>query len=257
MEPFKLISWNIACRMEARTRQLAWIASEKADILALQEVIRADDLQDRLFKLGFKYFESTKPTGGRKKLVAVASREPFDKISIFHVPHPERALSCKMSLKSKVIELHCVHVPPGEQYKGIKIKFLEGITKGISARKRPQVLVGDFNCPQFMEPMVTWAEELKNGAWEIQETCKGIAGKRWAAAERSILCPRKNMTDAFKFINGKAAPPTYVTKAKGGGNTFDHMILSKSIMPSTIRVATHALQVGLSDHAALVAECKI
>jgi len=45
-----------------------------------------------------------------------------------------------------------------------------------------------------------------------------------------------------------------VTKAKGGGNTFDHMIASRSIMPSTIRLATRVLEAELSDHAALVAE---
>jgi exonuclease III len=60
----------------------AWIKSERADVLALQEVVRASDLQKRLFALGFKHFAFTEPTKHRKKtkrrkkFVAIASREP-------------------------------------------------------------------------------------------------------------------------------------------------------------------------------------
>ena len=95
----KLISWNIAGRVKARSAQLEWIASEQADILALQEVAGASDLRHRLFDLGFKCFASTEPMDGRKKLVAIASREPFRVIPAFAVPHPERAISCRISLR--------------------------------------------------------------------------------------------------------------------------------------------------------------
>jgi endonuclease/exonuclease/phosphatase family protein len=73
----KLISWNIGWRVKARGEQLEWIAKEQADVVALQEVARASELQQKLFELGFEHFECTKPTAGRKKLVAIASREPF------------------------------------------------------------------------------------------------------------------------------------------------------------------------------------
>lgn len=252
----KLISWNIAGRVKARSAQLEWIASEQADVLAVQEVARSSDLRQRLSALGFEYFASTEPMDGRNKLVAIASREPFRIISTFAVPHPERAISCLISLRSKEVELQCVHVPPGSSYGRIKIEFLEAVTSGLSTRERPQLLVGDFNCPQSMEPVVvTWAQRRgKDGGWQLQKTCKGVAGRRWDAAERSILCPRRDMTDAFIFLNGAAIAHSYVTKAKGGGNSFDHMIASFSIMPSTIRLATSVLDAELSDHAALVAE---
>jgi exonuclease III len=252
----KLISWNIAGRVKDRGAQLEWIASERPDFLALQEVRNASDLQQRLSTLGFKSFASTEPTGGRNKLVAIASREPFKVISIFAVPHPERAISCRISLTGEEVELHCVHVPPGSQYGRIKIEFLEAVTKRLSTRKRPQLLVGDFNCPQLIQPeVVTWAQTLgKDGEWRLQKTCMGIPGTRWDQAERSILCPRSEMKDAFRFLNGAAIAQSYVTKAKGGGNQFDHMIASVSIMPSTIRLATSVQDAELSDHAALVAE---
>lgn len=252
----KLISWNVAGQVRARNAQLKWIASEKADVLALQEVVGAPDLRKKLSALGFEHFASTKPTDGRHKLVAIASREPFRVISSFAVPHRERAISCRISLGSKEVELHCVHVPPGSSYGRIKIKFLEAVTKGLSTRNRPQLLVGDFNCPQVMgRKVVTWAQRLgKDGRWQLQRTCMGIAGERWDAAERSILCPRADMADAFRFLHPAAKAHSYVTKAKGGGNTFDHMIASRSIMPSTIRLATRVLKAELSDHAALVAE---
>lgn len=252
----KLISWNIASRLKARGAQLEWIASQHADILALQEVKKASGLKEGLSALGFKYFAATEPAGGRIKLVAVASREPFTVMPIFAVPHPERAISCRILLGSKEVELHCVHVPPGSQYGSIKIEFLEAITRALSTRNHPQLLVGDFNCPQFTEPeVVTWAQRRgKDGGWRLQKSCDGIAGTRWDAAERSILCPRADMADAFRFLNGPAKAHSYVTKAKGGGNRFDHMIASVSIMPSTIRLATSVLEAELSDHAALVAE---
>lgn len=106
----KLISWNIAGRLKARSAQLKWIVSEEADILAFQEVVSASDLRQRLSALGFKYFASTEPVDGRKKLVAIASRKPIGVISTFAVPHPERAISCRISLGSKEAELHCIHV---------------------------------------------------------------------------------------------------------------------------------------------------
>ena len=239
----KLISWNIGSRVkDRRSAQLEWIASEQADVVALQEVVGASDLQQRLSALGFKYFASTKPTGGRKKLVAIASREPFGAISPLAVPHRERAISCLISLGGKEVELHCVHVPPGSNYGPIKIKFLEAVIRGLSTRKRPQLLVGDFNCPRLMEPeVVTWAQRLGKDGWYVQKTRDGIAGSRWDAAERSILCPRADMKDAFKFLNGVAID-TYSAKVKGGPNCFDHMIASVSIMPSTIRVAESKTQ---------------
>jgi exonuclease III len=54
--------------IEARREQLAWIASEQPDVLALQEFAGASDLCQRLSDLGFKYFVSTEPMDGRKKL---------------------------------------------------------------------------------------------------------------------------------------------------------------------------------------------
>lgn len=151
------------------------------------------------------------------------------------------------------MELHCVHVPPGSIYGRTKIEFLEAVISGLSTRERPQLLVGYFNCPQFMEPeVVTWAQRLGKDGWYVRKTRDGIDGSRWDAAERSILCPRADMKVAFKFLNGVAID-TYLAKAKGGPNCFDHMIASVSIMPSTIRVAESVMP-KLSDHAALVAE---
>lgn len=93
-----------------------------------------------------------------------------------------------------------------------------------------------------------------DGRWQLQKSCKGVDGSRWDAAERSILCPRVDMADAFRFLHPAAKARSYVTKAKGGGNIFDHIIASRSIMPSMIRLATRVLKAELSDHAALVAE---
>ena len=65
----KLISWNVGSRVKDRRAQLEWIASEQADVVALQEVVGASDLRQRLSALGFKYFASTEPTDGRKVLL--------------------------------------------------------------------------------------------------------------------------------------------------------------------------------------------
>jgi endonuclease/exonuclease/phosphatase family metal-dependent hydrolase len=254
----KLISWNIAGRVKGRGAQLGWIASERPDFLALQEVRNASDLQQRLSALGFKSFASTEPTDGRNKLVAIASREPFRRISTFAVPHPERAISCRILLRSKEVELHCLHVPPGESYGRIKIEFLETVISGLSTRAGPHLLVGDFNCPQVMEPeeskIVTWAQWPGNdGRWQPIKSYKGVDFERWDKAERTILRPKDDMKDAYTSVNG-VVKYTYPAKAKGGPNCFDHMIASVSIMPSRIRVADSVLEAKLSDHAALVAE---
>jgi exonuclease III len=253
----KLISWNIASRINARSQQLAWIESENADVLALQEVVRASDLRHRLSDLGFKYFAFTEPIDGRDKLVAIASRQPFAEISVIAVPFRERAMSCRIPLREEEVELHCVSVPPGSKYGRIKIEFLEGVRSAISARELPQLLVGDFNCPQAMEPeVVTWAQTRgRDNEWRLQKTCKGVDGKRWDDAERKILCPRADMKDAYKFLKGVAID-TYPAKVKGGPNCFDHIIATVSIMPSRIRVAEEVTP-KLSDHAALVAEWQV
>ncbi len=188
--------------------------------------------------------------------MALASRKPVIVISAFAVPHPERAISCRISLINENVELHCIHVPPGSNYGRTKIEFLESVASGLSTCELPQLLVGDFNCLQYMEPMVvTWVQKRgKDGGWQVKETRDGFAGTRWDAAERSIPCPRTDMRDAYRFLNGAAAANSYVTKAKGGGNRFDHMIASVSIMPSRIRLTTSVLEAKLSDRAALVAE---
>ena len=119
----KLISWNIGSRVkDRRSAQLEWIASEQADVVALQEIAGAPDLQQRLSALGFEHFASTEPTDGRKKLVAIASREPLEVISPLAVPHPERAISRLITLRGEAAELHCVHVPPGSNYGATKIR---------------------------------------------------------------------------------------------------------------------------------------
>ena len=176
----KLISWNVGSRVkDRRSAQLEWIASEQADVLALQEVVGASDLQQRLSVLGFEYFATTEPTDSRKKLVAIASREPFRDISPLAVPHPERAISRLISLRGEAVELHCVHVPPGSNYGPIKIEFLEAVISGLSTRERPQLLVGDFNCPRLMEPeVVTWAQRRGKDGWYVRKTRDGIAGSR-------------------------------------------------------------------------------
>ena len=250
----KLISWNIGSRLKARSAQLKWIAEEQADVLAFQEVLEASDLQRRLSELGFEHFAATEPTNGREKLVAIASREPFSVTEPLAVPHPKRAISRLIFIGGKAAELHCVHVPPGSNYGPIKIEFLEAVINGLSSRERPQLLVGDFNCPRLMEPeVVTWAQRPGKNGWQVHKTRDGIEGSRWDAAERAILCPRADMKDAFKFLN-KVAIDTYWAKTRGGPNCFDHMIASLSMMPSAIRLGEFP---KLSDHAALVAEWQI
>ena len=229
----KLISWNINGPGQARrSKQLAWIDSEHADVLALQEIGQASELRQRLSEIGFEYFEPTNPAGGRSKLVAIASRKPLRRIRPFaRLPHPERAISCLISLGRKEAELHCVHVPHGSGYPGIKIEFLEKIVSGLSTREGPHLLVGDFNCPQVMDPeeskIVTWAKwrRGKHDPWRPMKSYKGVGFKRWDDAERSILRPKADMKDAYASVNG-VAKDTYPAKAKGGPGCFDHIIAS-------------------------------
>lgn len=217
----KLISWNINVPGQARSaQQLDWIALQKADVLAFQEIASASDLRQKLSEIGFEYFDPTNPVGGRNKLVAIASRKPLRRIRSFaRLPHPERAISCLISLGRKEAELHCVHVPPGSIYGRIKVEFLEAVTRGLATRERPQLLVGDFNCPQVMKvdkkKIITWAQDHGKDGWYIQKTCRGVVGKQWDAAERGILCPTPDMEDAYIFVN-KIVTNTYLKKAKGG-----------------------------------------
>jgi exonuclease III len=239
----KLISWNINEPGPARIeQQLNWIRSQRADVLALQEVGvgRAPELKKKLSELGFVHFRCSKTTTGRKKLVVIASRRPLRRIRPFNrLPHSEGAISCLISLGRKKAELHCVHVPNGSKYEYTKVRFLEEIVRGIRTRKWPhQLLAGDFNCPKVMgrRKVVTWEP----------------TDKRWDDAERTILRPRSDMEGVYKFRRNGHAVDTYFKKARGGPNCFDHIIASKSIRPR-VRVADKATK-KLSDHAAVVAK---
>src|SRR4029450_6313066 len=76
----------------------------------------------------------------------------------------------------------CEHVPPGSIYGPIKIEFLEAVISGLSTRNRPQLLVGDFNCRRLMEPeVVTWAQRLGKGGWDVRKKGAGFDGGRWGA----------------------------------------------------------------------------
>jgi endonuclease/exonuclease/phosphatase family metal-dependent hydrolase len=176
-EELRIITWNVrgTAKSGARAHKIAKIASRQPDIVALQEVsfTGVTDLKQRLAAYGLPHFE-------RFDDAVLATRLPIlERLSIM-VPDGSALVSARLDTSFGPLEVHCVHVIPGETDRQKKIDTFKQMA---AAMQMPamghRILCGDFNSPN--------EEDLYGVIIPFGYGENTPIGKAQCAAERSVL----------------------------------------------------------------------
>ncbi len=263
----KLISWNLAARVQRVEVQGAYLSNHKPDIVALQEVTKrtlpilhkllaAQGLNHITDSFALRSYPS-RLKGPRRYGEIIATRWPIRqfKRQVFDSPWPERILSAVIESPYGRIDLHTAHVPVGSNHGWKKIRTLEAIYDRLSIKSNHlRILCGDFNTPQ---------EERNNGriiTWAERENRKGnivfipSRGVRWDQGERRVLSGLNNfnLPDVFRHLHGyKVKQFSWVSRKRG--RRYDHVFASIELNPIECRYLHLARKHGFSDHSPIEA----
>ena len=258
----RLITWNVARRVEALAAQAAALGERAPDVIALQEVTaRTLPLWEAACAtLGLGHVACTLPgadgarvpAGPRRTGVLLAAREPLEPLpGILPVPWAETALAARVA----GIEVHAVHVPNAANGE-VKPLTLAALRVGLAQRAGPRVLCGDLNTPRREHPDGSVWSFARDGRGRLREARAGF----WDDAELGVVPGLRDLgfADAFRALHGYAerSPSwTFGTIAgHGGGWRIDHLFCSAELRPVACRYHHAWRDDGLSDHSALEAE---
>jgi exonuclease III len=266
----KLLSWNVAGRVNSLPRQVESIKEVDPEIIALQEVTPRTEPMfcSYLSQAGYEFiltsFQLADPSEERKgaRLYGelTASRFPLTPLppADFQIEWRERVLSAVVESPLGPIELHNAHIPCGSSHGWTKIDTFEGIYQRLAkASEIPRILCGDFNSPQaeFADgTVVTWGQSIwKNG------TVKTIGDERWARGEWNVIAGLADydLVDIYRFVNGYSAQEiSWSAKRKGVeyGRRFDHVFGSRKFVYKSCGYLHKFRQTGLSDHSPIIVE---
>ena len=258
----KLISWNIAGKIVRCEEQVSALHEFGPDLLALQEVRfkAAVKLTHLLPEIGLNYILDTTllaNRSARRYAVLIAARWPVEiHLEQFPVPQPERSLSVQVNRPQGTLELHAVHIPPGDGW--IRIGTMEAIYNQLSEPARlPRILCGDFNAPKAEGPngeLITWEQTIyKNGMVKVKP-----GRDRWDQVERNIMAglTEHDFVDVFRYINGYGTLDASwrQTWSQRPGYRLDHIFASRKLKPLGCRYLHQLREAGLSDHSPMEAE---
>lgn len=258
----KIISWNIARRTKKLQKQIEVILGLNADIIALQEVQNCtlNHIYNILSNSDFKYISDSSSLAEKNNknfCIVVASKWPVTLMNHeeFSIPFHERILPLIIHSFYGDIEFFTVHIPPGSSNGWKKIETFEGIYKRLAIEsKKPRILCGDFNSPQFEfknGQILTWGEKiLKNG--KIKGT-----GERWDVGERLVIdgLRKYDLKDIYRLLNGYEKEEfSWFTNNRGNhkGRRFDHIFASESLNPISCKYYSKPREDKLSDHSPIV-----
>src|SRR3954451_21957434 len=153
-----VVTWNVAGRVRTVGLQAEALATQPADLIALQE-IRLSSLaawRAALRELGFEHVitsldghDPNVPLAPERRLgVLIAGRAPVEALPAPPgVPWPERVLSARTELG----ELLNLHAPIWSKAEEAKVRPLEAVYEHLAADgpAGSRVLVGDLNTPQY------------------------------------------------------------------------------------------------------------
>jgi exonuclease III len=258
----RLITWNVARRVEALAAQAAAGGEREPDVLALQEVTaRTLPLWEAACAtLGLAHVACTLgaadparvPAGPRRTGVLLAAREPLEPLpDLLPVPWPETALAARVS----GIELHTVHVPNAANG-AVKPRTLAAVRAGLAARTGPRVLCGDLNTPRREAPDGTVWSFARDGRGRLREERAGF----WDESELGVVpgLAELGFTDTFRALHGYASrEPSWTWRrisGHAGGWRLDHVFCSAELAPLACSYHHDWRDAGLSDHSALEAD---
>ena len=260
----RLISWNVAARIQALPGQAAFLASRAPDLVALQEITpnSAALWRDVLHALGLPCICLRTGIAGeplfRQRGVLIASRFPLDPIPDRGIrpPWPEKALSVQIAAPDARFDLHTVYTPTGVTDLQAKINTLNATCAALADSDRPRILTGDFNAPKIETAdgrIATWAQTIRpDGSFR---TSRGRLRPEQDSAERRLMqgLPAHGVRDLYRSLNGyRAGGYSWMIKNRGRWVTprrFDHAFASHHIQAHRCTYNHAPRQANLSDHA--------
>jgi exodeoxyribonuclease III len=253
----RLLTWNVAGRVDRQPEQAAAVVAAEADVVALQEVTpRTEPLWSTALAAAgvggcLTSLDASPRAAGRRLLgVLTAAREPLRGLAApAGAPWPERVL-CVAAGDLEIINLHSPISPaPGLA----KVRTHEAVAAYLAtALRRRRVLCGDLNTPRRELPdgdVLTFAHDSAG-------RLRPERGERWDAAERSLVhgLRERGWVDAFRALHGYGAREASWTFPRDrGGWRLDH-VLVQGLRPLAAAYAHEWRRAGLSDHSALVVD---
>jgi len=258
----RLITWNVARRVQALAAQAAAIGEREPDVLALQEVTaRTWPLwRAACATLGLRHVACTldaadparAPAGPRRTGVLLAARAALEPLpGLLPVPWAETALAARIA----GIEVHAVHVPNAANG-AIKPATLAAVRSGLAERSGARVLCGDLNTPRREHPDGTVWSFARDGRGRMRPERAGV----WDEAETGVVPGLRELgfTDAFRALHGYGArEPSWTFRriaGHGGGWRLDHVLCSRELRPLACAYHHAWREEDLSDHSALEAD---
>jgi exodeoxyribonuclease III len=255
----KLLSWNVAGRVQRQPEQAALIEQLGPDLVCLQEVrpTTAHAWTTALQAAGWPHVALARANApaddaDRRLSVLTATRAPLTHIDIDgDLPWPERALATETS------GLHLVnlHSPISPKPDLVKVRTHETVHAHLSKLAAgPTALCGDLNTPRREHP--------DGRVWTFARTNRGKLrperGERWDQAELALIKGLEpfGFRDAFRATHGyERRELSWQWQQWGGGYRLDHLIVSADVEVQGIEyLHDWRQQAGLSDHSPLLAE---
>src|ERR671916_1946813 len=258
----RLITWNVARRVEALAAQAAALGGREPDVVALQEVTaRTLPLWEAALPvLGLPAVAYTlraadparTPADRRGTGVLLAARALEPLPGLLPVPWPETALAARID----GVEVHTVHVPNAANG-AVKPRTLAAVRDGLARRSGPRVLCGDLNTPRRERPDGTVWSFARDGQGRLRAERAGF----WDESELGVVPGLRDLgfADAFRAVHGYAERSPSWTFGRiaghGGGWRIDHLFAA-GLEPVAARYHHDWREDGLSDHAALEADLR-
>ena len=246
----RLVSWNVAGRIQRQPEQAAVVGEVVPDVVCLQEVtVNSLPLwRASLEEMGLSHtvtpLDDGRPPKPRRLAVLTAAREPLERLpGPADLPWFERVVAARLD-DVEIVNLHSPISPsPGLA----KVLTHEAVHAYVAGRERI-VLCGDLNTPRRDLPdgdVLTFAHDTKGRVREER-------GERWVAAEKALVhALRAEHGWDDPYLDGPERTWTY-PRGKGGYR-LDH-VLTKGVEVRARAYAHEWRLHGLSDHSALVAD---
>jgi exodeoxyribonuclease-3 len=249
----RVLTLNVnGIRSAARRGLFPWLASQRADVICLQEVrAHAELLDSEEFALaGYKHWNfpaERKGYGG----VALYSRLPVKRVvrgfGVVEFDSEGRYLEAQLGDVS-IVSLYLPSGSAGPHRQDSKFRFLKAFMPHLHAlqrRRRPFILCGDWNIAHQNIDLRNWKSNQKNSGFLPEE-------RAWL----DELFGNTGYVDAFRRVNQEPDQYTWWSNRgqswdKNVGWRIDYHVVSDELR-NTVRAAEIFKAQRFSDHAPLI-----
>jgi exodeoxyribonuclease-3 len=251
----RILSLNVnGIRSAARKGMFPWLATQRADVICLQE-LRAQEDQFDGHDIGLPGYHAFYYPAERKGYAGVAlyaRREPDRVVRGFGVAEFDaegRYLEAQFG-ELAVVSLYLPSGSAGPVRQASKFRFLDAFLphlRSLKRRKRDYILCGDWNIAHRPIDLKNWKSNQKNSGFLPEE-------RAWL----DTLFDDVGYIDAFRAVNMEPEQYTWWSNrgqawAKNVGWRIDYQVASPGLA-GTARRAEIFKQQRFSDHAPLTLE---